>query len=426
MIRSSVLLGRLVHKTSKILKRSGSTWPGHIALKINPKLIRTIIANNPDLKIILVAGTNGKTTTTKAISHALATHDKVLTNSSGANLLNGLASTLVTNSDLSGKLNQRILIFETDENSLPTILKEIPTPTAIILLNLFRDQLDRYGEVNTTADKWLKAIKHLTDRTLIVANADDPLIAYIGSKAKKSIFFGVPAKYKNERALSHAVDSTTCPKCSSPLDYISISYSHLGNYICPNCSYTNPKSESLDIETSLLGTYNQYNLNAAGSILKHVFSYKDKEILAAFSELMPAFGRQEEIIISEKKVMYLLSKNPTGFNESLKVAIDNRSNTLLILLNDRIPDGRDISWIWDVDFEMLKKSKSKIFISGDRCYDMSNRLIFADVTHTVIEDIGNAVKSSLSSTSENERLTILPTYSAMLEVRKIISGRSIL
>ncbi len=427
-MRHGLLLGKTVLKIGKIINLgSGSTWPGHIALKINPKLIRKVISKNPDLKIILVAGTNGKTTTTKALSHALEQiGHSVLTNNSGANLINGLASTLVADVNLSGKLSKKVIIFETDENSLPVILKEIPNPNAIILLNLFRDQLDRYGEVNTTAEKWIHSFEKLSTSTTVVANADDPLIAYVASRAPKHIYFTVPPKYKNNRSLSHAVDSTTCPKCNFQLDYITISYSHLGNYICPNCSYSNPKSENLEIPSQLLGTYNQYNLNAAATVLRHEFEYKEKDILNSLITLRPAFGRQEEVSINNRRIMYLLSKNPTGFNESIKVAIENKSSNLLILLNDRIPDGRDISWIWDVDFEVLKKTKIKVFVSGDRAYDMANRLLFAGVTHEVSDNLNASYQNAFNNTPEGQRLTILPTYSAMLEIRKLISGKSIL
>ncbi len=426
-MRHAITAGKLVNRLSTLLKRSGSTWPGHLALKIEPKLVKKIIEKNPGVKIVLVAGTNGKTTTAKALAHSLTSIGySVLTNKSGANLLNGFASLLISHASYSGKLKSRVIIFETDENTLPEIISQVPNPDAIILLNLFRDQLDRYGEVNTTAERWEKAFESLSDKTTVFANADDPLISHVATAAPNHIYFSIPSKLKTSRSLSHAVDSTTCPKCNSSLDYLSISYSHLGNYFCPSCSYSNPRSSHYEIPSMLLGTYNQYNLNAAALVLKQIFEFKEKEILSSLSSLKPAFGRQEEVDINGKKVMYLLSKNPTGFNESLRVAIENKSSSLLILLNDRIPDGRDISWIWDVDFEILKRSKIIVAVSGDRAYDMANRLLFAGVTHEVFEKPENAFKNALKNTMEGQRLTILPTYSAMLEIRKLISGKSIL
>lgn len=423
----SILLGKAVRKTSALLNRAGSTWPGHLALKTDPSIIRKIVKKNPHLKIVFIAGTNGKTTTTKALSHILSSINiESITNESGANLLNGLASTLVLKSTLSGKIKEQALLFEVDENSLPLVLKEVPNPDAIILLNLFRDQLDRYGEVNSIADKWKKSLKKLTDKTLVIANADDPQIAFITASAQKNAFFTIDNTLKRTKELSHAVDSTSCPKCRNALSYSRISYSHLGNYSCPKCDYQNPKAKHYTFNSPLLGNYNIYNLSAAILASDKVFGispFNSSETLKLFK---PAFGRQENIMIDNKKIMLLLSKNPTGFNESINVVLMNNSSTLLILLNDRVPDGRDISWIWDVDFEKLKETKAKIFVSGDRAYDLANRLLFAGITHEVFDNYEKAYKESLKQTLNGKTLTILPTYSAMLEIRKQISGKAIL
>lgn len=423
----SLLTGKLVAKVAKFKGRVGSTWPGHIALKADKAFIRKAIAKNQHLKIVLVAGTNGKTTTTKALAHILDLNEvSVITNNAGANLLNGLASTLVLKSDLRGNIQEKCLIFEVDENSLPLVLDEIPNPSAIILLNLFRDQLDRYGEVNSTAEKWKKALRKLNDITLVVANADDPQIAYITSFATNKLYFTIDNNFKKQQVLSHAVDSTTCPNCNNPLIYSAISYSHLGNYRCSSCDFVSPKAKQYIFTTSLLGTYNIYNLTSAILVADKIFGVLPFASIQTLKNFKPAFGRQEIVEVEGKRVMFLLSKNPTGFNESLKVAIENKSSSLLLLLNDRIPDGRDISWIWDVDFEILQESNLKIFVSGDRAYDMANRLLFANVTHEVFENFEEAYKESLKQTPALKTLTILPTYSAMLEVRKLISGKAIL
>lgn len=427
-MRVATLVGQSVlNLSTKLNLGSGSTWPGHIALKINPNYIKKAIENNPGVKIVLIAGTNGKTTTTKTIAKILEENNvSVMTNDAGANLLNGLATLIAKHMNIKNQLSRKALIFECDESTLPFVLSEIPNPDCVVLLNLFRDQLDRYGEVNKTAEKWRKAIKKLTNKTLVIANADDPLIAHTASIASNKKFFSIPSIFKNQKKLSHAVDSTTCPKCNSQLDYISVSYSHLGDYVCPHCAFKNPKTNSQKISSPLLGVYNQYNLSASFCVLKHVFDLEKELILKGFEDLKPAFGRQEIFEIDGKKIMLLLSKNPTGFNESLKVTVQNKPNSILLLLNDRVPDGRDISWIWDVDFENLKYLKKKIFVSGDRAYDLSNRLIFAGVTHEVLTDYKKAIKKTLKSTDQNGRITILATYSAMLEARKEITGKKIL
>lgn len=423
----SIISGKAVSNITKNLNLgSGSTWPGHIALKTDPKFIGKMIRKNPHLKIVLVAGTNGKTTTTKSLRHILETNNiEVVTNSSGANLMNGLASTLLHNSNILGKTKKEALIFEVDENLLPQVIKEIPQPDAIILLNLFRDQLDRYGEINKIAEKWGEVIENLTDKTLVIANADDPQIAFIGKKANKHKFYSVNDNFKKDKELSHSVDSITCPKCNNSLDFINISYSHIGEYKCSNCGFKNPESSKFEIKTNIKGTYNIYNLTTSIIAATEIFGIDEKNAIESISTFTPAFGRQEVVSIGGKNVMLLLSKNPTGFNESLKVAVDNESDAFLILLNDRIPDGRDISWIWDVDFEFLKGRK-KIFVSGDRAYDMANRLHYGGVKSEVFSNYKTAYSKALSATENSKMLTILPTYSAMLEVRKIISGRKIL
>lgn len=421
------IAGKAVLAVSKLTGSSGSTWPGHVALKADKMFVRKIINKNPHLKIILIAGTNGKTTATKALTHILNSNSvSAITNQAGANLLNGLASTLILKSDILGKIKEKALLFEVDENSLPLVLGEIPNPDAIILLNLFRDQLDRYGEINATAEKWKSSIKKLNDKTIIIGNADDPQIVYIAGFARKKVYFNISNNHKTEKEMPHAVDSTTCPKCNNPLTYSGISYSHLGNYHCSNCFFSNPKAENYIIQTSLLGEYNLYNLSSVILVSRKVFDIPESKAIKSLQTFKPAFGRQEIVEVMGKRIMLQLSKNPTGFNESLKVAIDNKSSSLLILLNDRIPDGRDISWIWDVDFEVLSGLKLKIFVSGDRCYDMANRLLFANVSNEVFEDYKKAYHETLNQTSAGNSLTILPTYSAMLEIRQLISGRKIL
>jgi UDP-N-acetylmuramyl tripeptide synthase len=429
---ASLIAGKIIFKISKAFNLgSGSTWPGHFALKSDKNIIKKILKKNSQLKVILIAGTNGKTTTTKALSHILKSQGvSVLTNSSGANLLNGLASILVLKASLLGNLKEEALLFEVDENSLSKVLKQIPHPDGIILLDLFRDQLDRYGEVNKVFDNWKREISKLDEKTLVVANADDPKIAFIASNLKNKAFFSISNKFKTEKELAHSVDSTNCPKCQHTLSFSKISYSHLGNYKCPNCNFKNPESEVFDIKTKLSGNYNLYNLSAAILTTERIFKIKQGEIIESLKNFEPAFGRQEKINIDGKNVLILLSKNPTGFNESLKVAVegnfDNKTSALLLLLNDRIPDGRDISWIWDVDFEMLKNKNLDIFVSGDRAYDLSNRLNFADVKNTVFEAFEKAYNFALKQTPNDKTLVILPTYSAMLEIRREIFGKSIL
>lgn len=400
------------------------------------------------MQIIIVAGTNGKTTTSSLIKHLLETDEKkVLLNKSGANLLNGIASTLLLNSTLTGKLSYDFAIFEIDENVLPHILKEI-TPNYLVLLNLFRDQLDRYGEVHTIADKWEHAINKLSPTTKLVLNADDPEIAWLGLQHSSSnifqkdgetkeldrsiLYFGLNDKSLHKEVRDHAVDSVYCPKCNFPLEYNTNYYSHLGDWYCPQCKLTRPK---LTISTSdsypLPGTYNKYNTHAAALVAANC-GISNSGIKSALQEFKPAFGRQEIVVVADKKMQLFLSKNPISFNQSLETISTLGGKNLLIVLNDRVADGHDVSWIWDTNLEQFINSLTHITISGDRCYDMALRIKYAETTsepkmdvHTE-PNIAEAHRVAFEKTDTNETLYVLPTYTAMLDVRKIVTGKKIL
>ncbi len=446
-----ILFGKLVSMVSRFLNvGSGSTWPGHVALSINKNFVNEIIKANPHLKIILIAGTNGKTTTGKLIQTILEKAKyKVFQNEAGANLLNGIASSIILHSSILSTISYDYAIFEVDENTLPLILREI-TPDYLILLNLFRDQLDRYGEVNTIANKWADAIRHLLPKTKLILNADDPQIAFLGSQQNsKSLgvdrksprgwkrsytsgfYFGLDDNTLSQTSHQHAVDSTYCPKCNSKLTYINIYYSHLGDWECKKCNLKRPNVDLSSIEYyPVSGIYNRYNTLAAVLLAKQI-GIQQKNINSALHEFKPAFGRQEILKVDGKNVQIFLSKNPTSFNESLRTIADLDAKNVLFVLNDRIPDGLDVSWIWDVDFENYIDKFKNIVISGDRAYDMGLRIkytqpIIHDSLFIIQENLKEAIALSLEKTNKSETLYILPTYSAMLAVRKILTGKKIL
>lgn len=405
---------------------NGSTWPGHYVLKFSPQFIRHVLSINK-LKTIIVAGTNGKTTTSGMIKTILERNGKtVIQNDSGANLVNGIASTLALHSDLSGKISQDYAIFEVDENALPRVLEQVQ-PDYLVLLNLFRDQLDRYGEVNVIADKWEHAIEQLEDRTVLIANADDPEIAYLGTKRENSIYFGLDEK--QQITTDHASDSIYCPQCGNKLHFTKRFFSHLGIWECRKCHLERPQVAITHLKTyPLVGTYNKYNSLAAALLGKSI-QLDDTQIIEALNTFQPAFGRQETITYDGKNITLFLAKNPTGFNESLRTIAALGAKYILIVLNDRIPDGRDVSWIWDVDFEELVSNEQQIFVSGYRAYDMSLRLKYAlsDKKLTTYPDLKNeGLLKTLKQVPQDETLFILPTYSAMLEIREILTGRKIL
>ena len=405
-VRLIIALGKLVSYISQSLHLgAGATWPGEIALMLRPNIAKDLVTNLRK-GVILVAGTNGKTTTSLMIKKILEDNgNETVHNASGANLLNGIVSALIQ------KPHADWGVFEVDENSLPIVLQYIH-PEIIVLLNLFRDQLDRYGEVDVIVEKWEKALKNL--KTTYILNADDPGIAYLGKKVKgKLYYFGVNDKKHFLKNVEHATDSTFCLNCGGRLTYEGIYYSHIGIWRCERCGFMRPKPDVSEVTSPLPGLYNQYNALAAITTVKALGI--DKPDISGF---MPAFGRQEEFEFDGKQVKIFLSKNPAGFNASLRTVLEMNSKNLLFILNDRIPDGRDVSWIWDVDFETIPKGKN-IFVAGDRVYDLALRLQYAEKKPIVISSVYEALNKS-------ETLFILPTYSAMLDVRKALLGRKIL
>ena len=314
-------------------------------------------------------------------------------------------------------------------------------PKYILGLNLFRDQLDRYGEVDTIAQRWQKAIAPLSANTTIILNADDPTLNYLGQNLmQKVLFFGLsePNLYLEE--IPHAVDSIYCPSCGNLLDYQGVYLSHLGDYKCPNCGFSKSETaiDSKEWGQILIGVYNKYNTIAAG-LLSQEIGITTKDIFKTISNFKAAFGRAEELTIDHKHVRILLSKNPVGMNETIRAVNDinktKESAVTLLVLNDRIPDGTDVSWIWDVDTEQLVATGGKLIVSGDRVYDMALRLQYScdqiesknsNFELIIEEDLGDAIATSLELTKKEETLHILPTYSAMLEVREALVGRKIL
>lgn len=433
----SLLAGKF---TNSIIKEfdlgSGSTWPGHIALKINPEFIKDFLKTKK-LKVVLVAGTNGKTTTTKLLRQILEKNNvSVFQNEEGANLVNGLATSILKEATIFGTIHADTALFEVDENNLPHVLKQI-TPDAIVFLNLFRDQLDRYGEVHTIAKKWENALTKLPNSTSIILNIDDPEIKNLASHIKGEIhYYSIPQNLLSKKQLSHDTDSTHCPVCNTKLKYSKIAYSHIGKYTCPKCSFTNEDiTDNLYIETPeiLEGIYNVYNISAACKTAQHIFNIPSDDISQSLEGFTPAFGRQEKIEYKKRSLLLLLSKNPAGLNQSLSVVLKDPQPTVLLALNDRIPDGKDVSWIWDTDTETLAKNAKSIIVTGDRAYDMALRIKYSfgnasEIQRKIVihENTKDAIKELVKFTPPDKQGYILPTYSAMLEIRKILTGKGIL
>ena len=421
---------------------SASVLPGTISKRLHPQIL-TLLTQQIKYGSIIIAGTNGKTTTSLLLRDILERDGRtVVHNEAGANLVNGLITTLLERTSLTGRLKADFGILEVDENVIPIVLPQIK-PKYIITLNLFRDQLDRYGEIDNITRKWGEAIAKLPSDTTLIVNGDDPALAYLGQQAATGSnpiqvkYFGLsqPELYLDE--IPHAVDSTYCPACGTALNYRGVYLSHQGDYDCPNCSFT---KSGLSIDSRawpqvLIGVYNKYNTLAAVTTMESI-GVSRPVILDTISNFKAAFGRSEEIMYDGKKVRILLTKNPASMNETIRavnqVKLEGGGSVSLMVLNDRIADGADVSWIWDVDTEKYVQSGGTIVISGDRVFDMALRLEYSktdpsrDAKLIVKEDLTRAIDTAIKLTPPNEILHIIPTYTAMLDVREILTGKKIL
>ncbi len=515
----AITIGKLISFLLKITGTGGTAAPGLIALKIYSPLIQKLSSQLG--KNILITGTNGKTTTARMLATILnQAKIKHLHNRAGSNLLRGIASALIKNVSLLGKLPKNYLgLWEVDEAAFPLACKAIK-PNIVLISNLFRDQLDRYGEIDTLASKWQKALEKLPKNSTIILNADDATVASLGKNLPgKILYFGLSYKKLGSKKPKHASDATVCPYCFSELKYKACFVSHLGIYSCPKCGQIQPKknvylkkvtfqknrqnkqtllfersrelltdktsrflphsagsTRRIKTTTALPGTYNLYNFTAA-TTLALALKIPKNTIIKGLTNFKPAFGRVEKIRAGNKTLNIFLVKNPTGFNEVIETLIKpkltqyplsfersrelaqirtsrlirfNRTRsknkvrdsykrkkqlTCLIALNDLIADGTDVSWIWDVAFEKLIPHLKNVIVSGTRAYDMALRLKYANKTGNwkpalpagrlatgnwkIQPNLKKAINQLL--TTNNQQLYILPTYTAMLEIRKILN-----
>lgn len=416
---------------------AASVLPGTVAGRIQPKLLPLLCCQIKH-GVILIAGTNGKTTTSLLLRTMLERQGwRVANNAAGANLVNGLMTALLQSTNLIGQLDADYAILEVDENILPLVLPQIQ-PKYILCLNLFRDQLDRYGEVDTISQRWQTAISQLPIETAIILNGDDPTLAYLGQQLpQRVLLFGLsePEAYLDE--IPHAVDSIYCPHCGHSLEYKGVYLSHQGDFHCPSCGFSKGHLaiDSRKWPQVLIGIYNKYNTLAAVLAAQEI-GIDTTTILDTIKNFQAAFGRAEELEVAGKHVRILLSKNPVALNETIRAVNQIKSaggsSTTLMVLNDRTPDGTDVSWIWDVDTEKLVEKGGVVVVSGDRVYDMALRIHYSrkDGDHSckliIKEDLQEAINTALEHTPIGETLHILPTYSAMLEVRGLLTGRKIL
>jgi UDP-N-acetylmuramyl tripeptide synthase len=479
---------------SRALRRGGGTAAsGLVGLTLQPGLIAEL-ASQLGEGCVIVTGTNGKTTTSLLINNAARESGlDVLANASGSNLMRGVASTLALAAGPDGRLldpEQRLGVFEMDEAAMTVALPHLK-PRAVVFTNLFRDQLDRYGEVDAVASRWRAALARAPKDLHLVLNADDPSIALLGEghDSGSLTYFGVEGKALGHDAPDHAADALTC-LCGARLEYAVAFYGHVGHWRCPACKRKRPKPHiaarrlnlkdgrtatfeltlsalspdpsprgrgepeegtapsrngANDVENPLSvngegagggvsrvslplgGLYNVYNALAAVACTT-ALGIPQNSTLRALESATAAFGRQEAFEVDGRRVELFLGKNPAGLNQVLQtLMLDPARKTALFVLNDGIADGRDVSWVWDADFEVAAGKLERVITSGTRAAEMALRLKYAEWPEPTLEvdpDIARALDRAIALTPDGACLTIVPTYTAMLTVRELLAKRT--
>ena len=400
----------------------GTTLPGKLLSRLDPDAVDRLAARLPRGSV-LVSATNGKTTTTAMLAGILAPRLRLAHNRAGANLLSGVASTLLESR------GAELGLFEVDEAALPEVMERV-RPRAVSLGNLFRDQLDRYGELEHVAQRWRRAVGSLDPAAWVIANADDPQVGDLARERERRLLFCIDDPRHASPTLQLAADSKLWLFCGTPYEYAAAYVGHLGDYRCPSCGHARPQPDVVAHELELDGLdgglYNVYNALAAASLALALDVPLD-EIVAGLERFSAAFGRFERIAIGERTLVILLVKNPAGANEAVRTLVAGGAPKLVLAaLNDEIADGRDVSWIWDVDLEPLLAGLDRIVVSGSRAAELALRCKYGGFDAAAIEvepDLSRALDRALEQTPRGGELIALPTYTAMLELQRIVADR---
>jgi lipid II isoglutaminyl synthase (glutamine-hydrolysing) len=449
VIAPALTLARAAGRLSRRLGRGGGTsLPGNILLRVRPEAVGELGAG---LRrgASLISATNGKTTTARMVAAALAGAGwPAVANPAGANLLSGVATALLESAGR--RPRPEVGLFEVDEAALPEVARQL-RPRAVTLMNLFRDQLDRYGELEHIAERWGAMIADLPPSARVVLNADDPAVAALADGRPGVVTFGVDDPRIGLDALPHAADSTRCRHCGVDLAYDLVTLGHLGHWRCPGCGLARPAPEvratrveldgtrglsltvatpegDVEAELALPGLHNAYNAVAAVATAR-ALGVPHEVIGPALARSSAAFGRAERLRMDGRELIVLLAKNPAGANETVRTVLNDPGDLhVLMALNDRTADGHDVSWIWDVDLEPLLPRVAALTLCGDRAYDLALRFRYAGLDPArmrVVPEIPRALDAALSGAPTGGTVYALPTYTAMLALREELVRRGV-
>ena len=425
----TIFVCKFLYKFMKLFGKNGGTLPGNVALKLNKNILKKFkISGN----VIAVTGTNGKTSTTNLISSILDKNGVVISNREGNNINTGIASLFIKNCDLNGNLKCDYLVLEVDEHYVPIVFRDIKLDSFVVL-NFFRDQLDRTGEVETLIQKIDKFLESFSGN--LILNADDPNVSRLGHNRSNVFYYSVSRfsgafDYMHDRG-----EGKFCPFCSSRLIYDYYQYSHVGKFSCPNCNFGNVKYDTLITDVDISDGsfkcngevfYSKYNTiysiyNASAALtLCGLYDVKYDVMKSVISDFQLNNGRLETVVVSGVSSVLNLAKNPTGANVTIGfMNQDDSPKELLFVLNDNIADGKDVSWIWDINFSILN-NVDRIITSGTRGYDMAVRIKNSGYDFKKIEcylDINDAV-SNLYKTDLKKY--IIFNYTAVVDTRNAV------
>jgi len=448
LLGAKVVAARAVGEIARRAGRGGGTsLPGKVLMTLEPRAIAELAARLP-LGSVEISATNGKTTTA-AMTSAVLEHAglALVHNRAGANMAGGVASTLLGAARARGRIDGELGLFEVDEFWLDRLTEQL-RPRAILLGNLFRDQLDRYGELETIAERWAAVVASLPAQARLALNADDPLIADLGRDRTGVSYFGVEDPSVAMPEMQHASDSKHCRRCGTAYVYDAIYLGHLGRYRCPACGQHRPTPSvaaeqirlegtrgasfrlrtpdgTAEIRLPLPGLYNVYNALGAAALCLEL-GVPLEHVARGLQAVRAAFGRAEAVRIGDRELSILLIKNPAGANEILRtLALEHQDLDLLAILNDRTADGKDVSWVWDADFEILAPRVRRATCAGTRAAELALRLKYAGVPLDrlrVTPGLPRALDQALASAA-GPRLFALPTYTALLELRDELAAR---